>query len=50
MEKVLCGKQIALWAYGIEFKHPVKDEMMKFEALPEKNEAFDRLIKKVHTI
>jgi len=40
------GKQIALWAYRIEFKHPVKDEIMKFEALPEKNDVFDELIKK----
>ena len=28
--------QIALWAYKLEFKHPVKDEMMHFEVLPEK--------------
>lgn len=40
------GKQIALWAYRLEFKHPVKDEIMKFEALPEKNDIFDELIKK----
>ncbi len=40
------GKQIALWAYRLEFKHPVKDEIMKFEALPEKNDVFDELIKK----
>lgn len=39
-------KQIALWAYRLEFKHPVKDEIMKFEALPEKNDVFDELIKK----
>ena len=40
------GKQIALWAYRLEFKHPVKDEIMKFEAWPEKNDVFDELIKK----
>ena len=40
------GKQIALWAYRLEFKHPVKDEIMKFEALPEKNDVSDELIKK----
>ena len=40
------GKQIALLAYRLEFKHPVKDEIMKFEALPEKNDVFDELIKK----
>lgn len=40
------GKQIALWAYRLKFKHPVKDEIMKFEALPEKNDVFDELIKK----
>lgn len=40
------GKQIALWAYRLEFKHPVKDEIMTFEALPEKNDVFDELIKK----
>ena len=40
------GKQIALWAYRLEFKHPVKDEIMKFEALPEKNDVFDEVIKK----
>ena len=40
------GKQIALWAYRLEFKHPVKDEIMKLEALPEKKDVFDELIKK----
>ena len=40
------GQQLALWAYRLEFKHPVKDEIMKFEALPEKNDVFDELIKK----
>lgn len=28
------GEQIALWAYKIEFKHPVKDEFMTFECKP----------------
>ena len=28
------GEQIALWAYKIEFKHPVKDEIMTFECKP----------------
>ena len=26
--------QIALWAYKLEFKHPVKDEIMTFECRP----------------
>ena len=30
------GKQIALWAYKLEFKHPVKDEIMLFECKPKK--------------
>ncbi len=28
------GVQIALWAYEIEFKHPTKDEIMKFNCYP----------------
>ncbi len=28
------GIQIALWAYKLEFKHPIKNEIMKFELLP----------------
>lgn len=28
--------QIALWAYKLEFKHPVKDEVMTFECMPKK--------------
>lgn len=28
--------QIALWAYKLEFKHPVKDEIMTFECKPRK--------------
>ena len=28
--------QIALWAYRLEFKHPTKDEIMKFECKPKK--------------
>lgn len=27
--------QIALWAYEIEFKHPTKDEIMKFNCYPQ---------------
>lgn len=30
------GVQIALWAYELEFKHPVKDEVMKFTCMPAK--------------
>lgn len=29
------NKQIALWAYKLEFKHPVKDELLSFECNPE---------------
>ncbi len=29
------GKQIALWAYNLEFEHPVTKEIMKFELYPE---------------
>ena len=28
------GVQIALWAYELEFKHPTKDEVMKFDIKP----------------
>ena len=28
------GEQIALWAYKIQFKHPVKDEIMTFACKP----------------
>lgn len=28
---------ISLWAYEIEFKHPVKDEIVKFTLMPQKN-------------
>ncbi len=28
------GKQIRLWAYELEFEHPVKKEMMNFKSLP----------------
>lgn len=31
----LPGEQIALWAYSIRFKHPVKDEIMNFTSLPD---------------
>lgn len=30
------GIQIALWAFEIEFKHPTRDEIMKFRCFPEK--------------
>ena len=30
------GIQIALWAYELEFKHPTKDEVMKFNVYPKK--------------
>ncbi|MBQ8300159.1 MAG: RNA pseudouridine synthase [Clostridia bacterium] len=30
------GVQIALWAYELEFKHPTKDEIMKFNVYPKK--------------
>ena len=29
-------KQIALWAYRLEFKHPTKEEIMQFECKPQK--------------
>ena len=35
------GKQIALWAYKIKFKHPVKDDIMEFESLPDGNEVYN---------
>ena len=28
------GKQIRLWAYELEFEHPVKKEMMTFKSIP----------------
>ena len=30
------NQQIALWAYQLEFKHPTRDEVMKFECKPKK--------------
>ncbi len=30
------NRQIALWAFRLEFKHPTKDEIMKFECKPQK--------------
>ena len=30
------GKQIALWAYKLSFKHPITKEDLTFECLPEK--------------
>ena len=35
------GEQIALWAYKIQFKHPVKDDIMEFESLPDGNEVYN---------
>ena len=32
------GEQIALWAYNIKFKHPVRDEIMNFTSLPNLNQ------------
>lgn len=34
--KSMPGVQIALWAYELEFKHPTKDEIMKFNVYPKK--------------
>ena len=31
------GKQIALWAYELEFVHPISNEKMIFHSFPEKN-------------
>lgn len=31
------GKQIALWAYKLKFKHPISKEELSFECLPEIN-------------
>ena len=31
------GKQIALWAFYLEFEHPVTKEKMHFSAFPENN-------------
>ncbi len=31
------GKQIALWAYHLEFEHPVTKEKMSFSVFPENN-------------
>ena len=33
-------QQIALWAYQIQFKHPVKEDMMTFSCMPPKKEGF----------
>ena len=30
------GKQICLWAYKLSFKHPITNETMEFEDMPEK--------------
>ncbi|MBR1386210.1 MAG: RluA family pseudouridine synthase [Bacilli bacterium] len=34
------NKQIALWAYSLEFVHPVKKEMMKFSSFPPKKDGW----------
>ncbi len=34
--------QIALWAYKISFKHPVKDELVEFEELPIGDKNFEK--------
>lgn len=34
------NKQICLWAYDLEFVHPIKKEWMKFEFLPPKIDGF----------
>ena len=31
------GKQIALWAYNLEFEHPITKEKMQFSVYPENN-------------
>ena len=35
--KAKVGNQIALWAYEIEFKHPVRDEIVDFKCNPPMN-------------
>ncbi len=35
------NKQIALWAYKLEFIHPVKKEKMNFTCLPDKRDIWD---------
>ncbi len=44
--KIAPGVQIALWAYELEFKHPTKDEVMKFECLPKKVSVWARFSRK----
>ena len=39
--KAKVGKQIALWAYEIRFKHPVRDEVMSFKCNPPMNEPWN---------
>ncbi len=41
------NKQIALWAYKLEFVHPVKKELMKFEYLPPKIDGFKIFSRKI---
>ncbi len=40
-------KQIALWAYFLEFEHPISNEKMRFEVLPENSGTWkwDSLVK-----
>ena len=38
----LDNKQIALWAYSLEFVHPVKKEIMKFFCLPPKKDIWQK--------
>jgi len=41
------NKQIALWAYKLEFIHPVKKEKMSFTYLPPKNDSWDMFNMKI---
>ena len=36
MEEEAIGKQLALWAYSLSFKHPTTKEELTFEDYPEK--------------
>lgn len=35
------GRQLALWAYAVEIKHPTRDETLNFRALPPKSGAWE---------
>ena len=39
--KAKVGEQIALWAYEIKFKHPVREELMDFKCNPPMNEPWN---------